>query len=56
MPQARRFNELAVEGTHEALPELRPIEVDARQPVGRDVILAPVETPRPKDEQPQAAD
>jgi DNA recombination protein RmuC len=56
MPQARRFNELAVEGTHEALPELRPIEVDARQPVGRDVILAPVETARPKDEQPQAAD
>ncbi|HEX6440907.1 MAG TPA: DNA recombination protein RmuC [Stellaceae bacterium] len=53
MPQARRFNELAVEGTHEALPELRPIETEPRQPVGRDVLLAPVETPR---EQPQAAD
>lgn len=56
MPQARRFNELAVEGTHEALPELRPIEVDARQPVGRDVLLAPIETPRPNAEQLQAAD
>ena len=56
MPQARRFNELAVEGTHEALPELRPIEVDARQPVGRDVILAPVDAPLAKAEQPQAAD
>jgi DNA recombination protein RmuC len=53
MPQARRFNELAVEGTHEALPELKPVELEPRQLVGRDVLLAPVETPR---EQSQAAD
>ena len=56
MPQARRFNELAVEGTHEALPELKPIEVDARQPVGRDLILGPVAAARSASEQPQAAD
>jgi DNA recombination protein RmuC len=56
MPQARRFNEFAVEGTHEALPELRPIEVDARQLVGRDVMLSAVETSPPQREQPQAAD
>jgi len=56
MPQARRFNEFAVEGTHEALPELRPIEVDARQLVGRDVMLTAVETSPPQREQPQAAD
>jgi DNA recombination protein RmuC len=31
MPQARRFNELAIAGTHEALPELRPIDIDLRQ-------------------------
>jgi len=31
MPQARRFNELAIEGAHEALPELRPLDVDTRQ-------------------------
>lgn len=53
MPQARRFNELAVEGTHEALPELRPIEIEPRQLVSRDVTLPSAETPR---EQPQAAD
>jgi DNA recombination protein RmuC len=56
MPQARRFNEFAVEGTHEALPELRPIEADARQLVGRDVMLTAVETSPPQREQPQAAD
>jgi DNA recombination protein RmuC len=53
MPQAREFKDLVVKDTHEALPELKSIEIDARQPVGRDVILAAVETPR---EQPQAAD
>jgi DNA recombination protein RmuC len=53
MPQARRFNELAVEGTHEALPELKPIETEPRQPIGRDLTLRPIEAPR---EQPQAAD
>jgi DNA recombination protein RmuC len=53
MPQARRFNELAVEGTHEALPELKPIETEPRQLIGRDLTLTPIEAPR---EQPQAAD
>jgi DNA recombination protein RmuC len=56
MPQARRFNELAVEGTHEALPELRPVEIEPRQLVGRDVPLAAVEPRRSAAEQPQAAD
>lgn len=53
MPQARRFNELAVEGTHEALPELRPIEIEPRHLVSRDVTLPSAETPC---ERPQAAD
>jgi DNA recombination protein RmuC len=56
MPQARRFNELAVEGTHEALPELRPVEIEPRQLVGRDVPLAAIEPRRSAAEQPQAAD
>jgi DNA recombination protein RmuC len=30
MPQARRFNELEVEGTGEALPELKPVETQTR--------------------------
>jgi DNA recombination protein RmuC len=55
MPQAREFKELVVKDTHEALPELKPIELDARELVGRDVILTPIEAPR-DDERPQAAD
>lgn len=31
MPQGRKFNELEVDGTHEPLAELRPIELEARQ-------------------------
>ncbi len=31
MPQARRFNELEVDGAQDPLPELRPIETEARQ-------------------------
>lgn len=31
MPQARRFNEIEVDGTQEPLPELKPIETEARQ-------------------------
>src|SRR5437667_1614010 len=31
MPQARRFNELEVDGTGDPLPELKPIEIEARQ-------------------------
>jgi DNA recombination protein RmuC len=55
MPQAREFKELVVKDTHEALPELKPIELDARELVGRDVILTAIEAPR-DDERPQAAD
>ena len=41
MPQARRFTELAVAGTHDALPGLRPIEIDTRQVRGdRDLAVA----------------
>ena len=54
MPQARRFNELAVEGTHEALPELKPIDVDTRLVRGdRDLVLAPATIiPLPVSEHP----
>jgi len=31
MPQARRFNEIEVDGTQDPLPELKPIETEARQ-------------------------
>jgi DNA recombination protein RmuC len=31
MPQARRFNELEVDGTQDPMPELKPIETEARQ-------------------------
>ncbi len=31
MPQARRFNELEVDGTQDPLPELKPIETETRQ-------------------------
>jgi DNA anti-recombination protein RmuC len=31
LPQARKFNELQVEGTAEPLPELGPIETDVRE-------------------------
>jgi DNA recombination protein RmuC len=42
MPQARRFNELEVEGTQDALPELRPVEIGTRQVRGdRDLVLHP---------------
>ncbi len=30
MPSARRFNELEVEGAHDPLPELKPVETKAR--------------------------
>jgi hypothetical protein len=30
MPQARRFNELEVEGTAAKLPDLQPVEVEPR--------------------------
>jgi DNA recombination protein RmuC len=32
MPQARRFNELDLEGTQEKLPELKPVETEIRPP------------------------
>jgi DNA recombination protein RmuC len=46
MPQARRFNELEVDGTQDPLPELKPIETEARQlrveggaiPLGAEII------------------
>jgi len=46
MPQARRFNEIEVDGTQDPLPELRPIETEARQlrveggpiPLGAEII------------------
>jgi DNA recombination protein RmuC len=42
MPSARRFNELAIARTREALPELNPIEVDTRQVrADRDLVVAP---------------
>jgi DNA recombination protein RmuC len=58
MPQARRFNELAVEGTHEALPDLKPIEVDTRLVRGdRDLVLEHGEIiALPKTEHPPAAE
>jgi DNA recombination protein RmuC len=31
LPQARKFNELQVEGTAEPLPELSPIDTDVRE-------------------------
>ncbi|HKS89213.1 MAG TPA: DNA recombination protein RmuC [Stellaceae bacterium] len=44
MPQARRFNELAIGRTLEALPELAAIETDARQVrPDRDLTLIPAE-------------
>jgi DNA recombination protein RmuC len=44
MPQARRFNELEVEGTQEALPALRPVETGTRQVRGdRDLLLQAAE-------------
>jgi hypothetical protein len=40
MPQARRFNELQVEGTAKPLPELRLIETDIRElRTDRDMVL-----------------
>ena len=49
MPQARRFNELEVDGTQDPLPELKPIETEARQvrvdsatlPLGAEIIPLP---------------
>jgi DNA recombination protein RmuC len=42
MPQARRFNELEVDGTQDAIAELRPIEASTRQIRGdRDLVLHP---------------
>ena len=44
MPQARRFNELEVEGTQDALPELRPVETGTRQVRSdRDLLIQPGE-------------
>ena len=44
MPQARRFNELDVDGTQDALPELRPVETGTRQVRGdRDLLIHPAE-------------
>jgi hypothetical protein len=40
MPQARRFNELQVEGTAKPLPELKLIETDLREVrADRDLII-----------------
>ncbi len=30
MPSARKFNELEVEGAHDALPDLKPVETKTR--------------------------
>lgn len=44
MPQARRFRELDVEGTQDALPELKPIEILPRElRTGADLLLTPAE-------------
>ena len=58
MPQARRFNELAIEGGREALPELRPLEVDTRQVRhDRDLTIArPEVIPLAAAEHPPAAE
>lgn len=58
MPQARRFNELAIEGAREALPELRPLEVDTRQVrADRDLTIArPEVIPLAAAEHPPAAE
>jgi DNA recombination protein RmuC len=41
MPQARKFNELEVEGTQQILPEITPLETDVRQlRSDRDLILS----------------
>jgi DNA recombination protein RmuC len=46
MPQARRFNELQVEGTAKPLPELKLIETDLREVrADRDLIIGPQAAP-----------
>ena len=58
MPQARRFRDLEVEGTRDALPELQPIEVFPRElRSGGDVIVSPGEiVPLPVGERATAAE
>ncbi len=48
MPQARRFQELEVEGTGDALPELEPVEAEVR-PIrgGKDLLLGSDRDPEP---------
>jgi DNA recombination protein RmuC len=58
MPQARRFRDLEVEGTRDALPELQPIEVFPRElRSGGDLIVSPGEiVPLPVGERATAAE
>ena len=44
MPQARKFNELAVDGTSDPLPELKPIEIEARRLRPATELVAPPAT------------
>lgn len=42
LPQARKFQELQVEGTGDAIAELNPIETESREPIrGKDLLFAP---------------
>jgi DNA recombination protein RmuC len=53
LPQARKFQELEVEGTQEPIPELAPLENDVRMPrPDRDLILA---TSEPSSDEPPGA-
>ncbi len=39
LPQARRFNELGIEGAKESLPDMTAVDVLVREPAGRDLRL-----------------
>ncbi|HVC57745.1 MAG TPA: DNA recombination protein RmuC [Stellaceae bacterium] len=58
MPHARRFRDLEVEGTYDALPDLRPVDILPRElRPGGDVLLTPTEIiPVVAGERPSAAD
>ena len=44
MPAARRFNELKVDGTGDTLPELKPVDIEARRLRRDSELLAPPAT------------